>query len=265
MTNDDLPNVGDDPRRLVRLDAVHNFRDLGGYPTVDGRVTRWGRLYRADGLYRLTPDDLDVVRGLGLQTVIDLRTDQEIDLHGAFAVDYHPVQYRQLSVLDQMWTDLPEIDITGRSPEEFLEWAYLDMLRTAGERFAMAVDHLAQPGMLPAVFHCAAGKDRTGVLALLVLGALGVRHEYIVADYALSAEGMERMREWARRESPERLDRMAENPLVFSEALPDSMHRVITAIVERHGSLRDYVLHLGVPAASIATLEAELLGDTLRP
>ncbi|HAP75776.1 MAG TPA: protein-tyrosine-phosphatase [Acidimicrobiaceae bacterium] len=259
MSFDSLPTVGDDPRRVVRLDAVHNFRDLGGYPTVDGRVTRWGRLYRADGLYRLTADDLEVVRGLGLQLVVDLRTDQEIDLHDRFPVAYHPVRYRQLSVLDQMWTDLPEIDITGRSPEEFLEWAYLDMLRTAGERFAMALDHLAQPGHLPAVFHCAAGKDRTGVLALLVLGALGVRHEYIVADYALSADGMERMREWARRESPERLDRMAENPLVFSEALPASMHGVIDAIVQRHGSLRDYVLHLGVPAESLARLEAELL------
>ncbi len=72
-TADPLPGI-DDPRRLVRLDAVHNFRDLGGYPTVDGRTTRWGLVYRADGLYRLTDTDLDVVRRLGLRSVIDLRT-----------------------------------------------------------------------------------------------------------------------------------------------------------------------------------------------
>ena len=259
MSFDVLPEVGDDPRRVIRLDAVHNFRDLGGYPTTDGRVTRWGRLYRADGLYRLSGSDLEVVRALGLQVVIDLRTDEEIHLHSRFPFEFHPVQYHHLSVMDTTWVELPEIEITGRRPEEFLEWAYLDMLRTAGDRFAMALDHLAEPGNLPAVFHCAAGKDRTGVLALLVLGALGVQHEYIVADYALTADGMERMREWARRESPEILERMAEHPVAFNEALPDAMHAVITAIVERHGSLRDFVLHLGVPAESLARLEAELL------
>ena len=60
--------------RVIPLDAVHNFRDLGGYPTTDGRVTRWRRLFRADGLYRLTADDLEVVRELGIHTVLDLRT-----------------------------------------------------------------------------------------------------------------------------------------------------------------------------------------------
>ena len=78
MSAPTLPDVGSDPRRLIRLDAVHNFRDVGGYPTADGRTTRWRTLFRADGLYRLAGDDLEIVRALGLRTVIDLRTDGEL-------------------------------------------------------------------------------------------------------------------------------------------------------------------------------------------
>ena len=66
MTLHALPDVGADPRRLIVLDAVHNFRDMGGYPTDDGRTTRWRTLFRADGLYRLAGADLEVVRELGL-------------------------------------------------------------------------------------------------------------------------------------------------------------------------------------------------------
>ena len=65
--------IVDDARRVVQLDAVHNFRDLGGYRTDDGRTIGWGRLFRADGLYRLTPDDLDVIDALGIRTVVNLR------------------------------------------------------------------------------------------------------------------------------------------------------------------------------------------------
>ena len=86
MTLHSLPDVND-PRRLIALDGVHNFRDMGGYPTVDGRTTRWGRLYRADGLFRLTTDDVEALRPLGLRTVVDLRTQEEIDLRGRFPVE----------------------------------------------------------------------------------------------------------------------------------------------------------------------------------
>src|SRR6478752_9516872 len=82
MTIDALPDVGGHPDRLVVLEAVHNFRDLGGYPTADGRVTRWRTLYRADGLHRLTPGDVELLRPLGLRTVLDLRTDRELEQRG---------------------------------------------------------------------------------------------------------------------------------------------------------------------------------------
>src|SRR5262245_47528026 len=121
-----LPDVETHPDRLVALEEVHNFRDLGGYPTSDGRVPRWHKLYRADGLHRLDGPDLEVVRALGLHTVIDLRRPDEIAEHGAFPVADHPVDYHNLSVLDVMWHDMeaPEFD----DDADFLHWAYTDMI-----------------------------------------------------------------------------------------------------------------------------------------
>jgi protein-tyrosine phosphatase len=257
MTPHLLPDIGSDPRRLVRLDAVHNFRDLGGYPTNDGRSTRWRTLFRADGLYRLTGADLDVVRELGLRTVVDLRSFAELDERGTFPHQDHPVQFHHVPVIDTTW-DIARAE-AATDAADFLEQAYLDMLDEGEERLAEAVIMLAEPGALPAVFHCAAGKDRTGMLAMMLLGCLDVLDEYIVADYALTAEGMERMRVWALREFPELFDRIDAAPAVFSAAVPEAMLRMIGHVRQRHGSIRQFAINVGVPAEAIARLRTELL------
>ena len=253
----DLPDVGSDPRRLIALDAVHNFRDMGGYPAAAGRTTRWRTIFRADGLYRLTGDDLDVVRRLGLRTVIDLRSHAELADRGTFPHDLHPVDFHHVPVIDSTWQHLDRGDADD-DPVAFLEWAYHDMLREGPKRFAQAIEQLSQKDAFPAVFHCAAGKDRTGVLAMLLLGSLGVPREFIVADYALTIEGIERMREWAQRVSPEMWERMAHTPSAFMSAVPEAMARVIDKICE-DGSIRDYTLSLGVTPGALDRLAGKLL------
>src|SRR6478735_6927237 len=84
--------------RHVMLESAFNFRDLGGYPAGDGRRTRWRTLFRADGLHRLTEPDLDILRRLGLSTVIDLRTENELVERGRFPIEAHPVGYHHLSL-----------------------------------------------------------------------------------------------------------------------------------------------------------------------
>ena len=252
-----LPDVGADPRRVVRLDAVHNFRDMGGYPTLDGRTTRWGRLFRADGLYRLTDADLEIVRELGLNTVIDLRTFVELDERGTFPVEAHPVAFHHVPVIDSTWDVTKAQEVTD--PADFLEYAYRSMLDEGELRLAEALTTLCVPGALPAVFHCAAGKDRTGMLAMMVLGCLDVQPDYIIADYALTAAGMERMREWSLREYPELHARIVQGPAVFSAAVPEAMQRMIAHVVERYGSIHEFALAVGVPSSGIAHLRDELL------
>lgn len=257
MTSDLLSSPEAEPARLVALEAVHNFRDLGGYATADGRHTVWRTLFRADGLYRLTPADVVALEPLGLRTVIDLRSAPELSERGRFPVDVHPVVFHHFPIIDATWAlaDRPQ---HGRD-EDFLIWAYQEMLTVGAPRFAAAFDALAEPDALPAVFHCAAGKDRTGLLAALLLGSFGVSHDDIVADYALTVEGMARFRAWAAHEWPEWFDRMATMPPAFTAALPEAMRHIIEELSTRHGSIRNYVKSIGVSDATLARLESVLL------
>ena len=152
MTANTATDLASDPVRLVALEAVHNFRDLGGYPTADGRSMKWRTLFRADGLYRLTPGDVATLEPLGLRTVIDLRSETELDQRGRFPVDAHPVVFHHaldlLELTDATWADLdrPEYE----RDEDFLIWAYQEMLTVGAPRFAKAFDALAEPDALPA-------------------------------------------------------------------------------------------------------------------
>jgi protein-tyrosine phosphatase len=252
----DTTSIVDDPRRLVHLDAVHNFRDLGGYRTDDGRTIGWGRLFRADGLYRLTFDDLDVVDALGIRTVVDLRSAPEFEQHGRFPLERHPVAFHHLPIIDSTWmaSEIPDVDDTDDGAIEFLTWAYGDMLAQGADRFAHAFRVLAVPGAAPAVFHCAAGKDRTGVLAALVLGGLGVDRETIIADYALTREAMVRMRTWVTAHHPEMAERMGETPAFMLAANPRAMRNVLDQLAADHGSVRGYLSSIGIGDAVLAEM-----------
>jgi len=248
--------IVDDARRVVQLDAVHNFRDLGGYRTDDGRTIGWGRLFRADGLYRLTPDDLDVIDALGIRTVVDLRSNPEFEQHGRFPLERYPVAFHHLPILDTTWmkSEIPEVADDENGSIEFLTWAYGDMLSQGADRFAHAFQVLAVPGAAPAVFHCAAGKDRTGVLAALILGGLGVDHDTIVADYALTRAAMVRMRAWVLEYHPEMAERMGETPAFMLAAHPHAMRNVLDQLVIDHGSIRGYLSSIGVGDALLAEM-----------
>ena len=243
--------VVDDPRRLVPLDAVHNFRDLGGYATDDGRTIGWGRLFRADGLYRLSPHDLDVVDAIGIRTVIDLRSSKEFDQHGRFPLERYPVAFHHLPIIDTTWnqSEIPDVDDTHDGATEFLTWAYNDMLAQGADRFAHAFQVLAVPGAGPSVFHCAAGKDRTGVLPALVLGGLGDDHETIVADYALTEPAMVRMRAWVMANHPEMADQMGETPAFMLAANAQAMRNLLDGFERDYGSVRGYLASIGIGRA----------------
>ena len=172
-------------RRLV-FDGVSNFRDLGGYATVDGRRTRWGCVFRSDAFHSLTDDDVGRFADLGMRVVYDLRSERERDLQPNVFTD-DDVRSVQLPLGSGA-------DAHGRLPpvEEleagagFMVGLYRGMLEHSPEVFGALLSGLAESDALPAVFHCLWGKDRTGVAAALLLGALGVAHADVVDDYALT-------------------------------------------------------------------------------
>jgi protein-tyrosine phosphatase len=256
----EMQGVLDDPRRLVGFDSVHNFRDLGGYLMSDGRRIGWGRLFRADGLYRLSDSDLDIVDALGVRTVVDLRSHAELDQHGHFPFERHPLSFHHLPIMDATWQrdEIPSVPDTEQGSIDFLTWAYRDMLDNGADRFAHAFHVLAVPGATPAVFHCAAGKDRTGILAALILGGLGVDHDVIVADYELTAAAMIRMRAWVEMHRPEMSSRMGETPSFMLAAHPTAMRNTIEWLVAEHGSIQAYVSSIGVGRAVLDQMSAAL-------
>src|SRR5579859_6412456 len=152
------------PDRSFPFEAVFNFRDLGGYATRDGRMVRWRTLFRADGLNRLTEEEAEQLRGLGIVTVIDLRTVEE--LARGRAPERLAGAFHHLPMFDVVpdWSAEPDV----ASPT-FLADRYVEMLESGRDAVARALQVLADPSSLPAVFHCAAGKDRTGIVAAVVL------------------------------------------------------------------------------------------------
>lgn len=246
-----------DERRVIPLFAVHNFRDLGGYPTGDGRVTRWRTLFRADGLYRLTPDDVRTVVDLGVRTVVDLRTNNEVESRGTFPRQGHDVSYHHIPIIDATWNETETLDTDD--VVEFLVWAYRAMLNEAAPRFAEAISLLASEQTLPAVFHCAAGKDRTGILSALVLGSLGVDHEIIAGDYALTELAIQRLIVWAREHQPDLAELYMRMPAKFAAADPRAMQVILNELSDRHGSIRNFVREIGVSDFAVASMTESML------
>ena len=240
--------------RRIPFEHVFNARDLGGLPTVDGRTVRRGLVFRADGVQRLAGADLELAADLGIRTVLDLRTLGEVE-HGRFpesvGATWHHVPF-----LEAMWSDRDLVpDAGGAVP--FLRDRYLEMLVEGQASIARAVELVAEGA--PVLFHCAAGKDRTGVLAAVLLSLLGVSDEDIAADYHLSADGMTAFSAWVTETYPEALDAMSSQPPEFMEAPAEAMLGFLERVTQVHGSIEQLVLGFGVDTEVLVRLRGELL------
>jgi len=255
---DPVEALAAEPERTVAFEAVFNFRDLGGYPAGEGRSVRWRRLFRADGLQRLRPEEGRQFRSLGIATVVDLRTPQEADDSGRFPAEVAEVEYHHWPMFDVVpdWSEAGDVDSPG-----FLADRYVEMLEHGRETVAGTLNLLSRSTAYPLVFHCAAGKDRTGILAALVLGLLGVPDEVIVDDYALSHEAMARMGAWVRENMPEVAERASRQayPASVAEAKPETMVRFLAHLRANHGTLGGLAADLGVGAEVIEAMQANLL------
>ena len=171
--------------RRLPFEGARNFRDLGGYPAADGRRTRWGLVYRSGSLHNLTEGDLAAFGRLGVRGVFDLRGGTERDLQP------NPVPSVHLPVLDELAGEEGLDIVRAKSLEEAVaavEKIYIGMLSRRAAVYGQLLKSLADQANLPAVFHCTAGKDRTGIAAALVLGALGVDRATVLYDYELTGE-----------------------------------------------------------------------------
>jgi protein-tyrosine phosphatase len=185
--------LADSRERRLRLEGPVNFRDLGGYTGLDGRRVRWGRLFRSDNLETLTGADLGVLDQLDVRLICDLRRGEE-RAPATSALRNHPricIRHLPIGDLAAETRTMARRVMRGEITEvgvDTMARVYLTILRLHADSFGAVVASAADPVNQPMIVHCTAGKDRTGVASALLLGALGVDDEEILADYELSTE-----------------------------------------------------------------------------
>jgi protein-tyrosine phosphatase len=183
-TSDDR-HADEQQDRFVLVDGCFNFRDLGGYPAPGARTVRRGQVYRSDALHRLTARGTRAFAALGIATVIDLRAPAEVSRRAWRPPPEWVGKQLQIPLRPAVpdWAAYSRAMLTA---PDFAAVHYLETLQEGREAARAVIETLADPASLPAVFHCAAGKDRTGIIAALVLTLLGVPARHVADDYALS-------------------------------------------------------------------------------
>ena len=175
-------------QRHISAEGAPNFRDLGGYPAADGKRVKWGRVFRSDDLYDLSDEGLSTVEKLGIRLVADFRTRQEALL----SPDRLPSTVRKSVNLaidaGRLMSQYYDETLNARKSRGIMISVYRALATDFQPVFRDFFALLANPDNIPLLFHCTAGKDRTGFAAALFLTALGVDRKTVMADYLLSVD-----------------------------------------------------------------------------
>ncbi len=247
--------------RHIRLDGCVNFRDAGGYRVAASALAmaaepgspqprlRWRRLFRSDALNDLSGADVALLTGgLHVTTVVDLRTGYERQRDARRPLDQAGVEVIHAPLITEQNAGPVE------EPGLTLAERYIWMLELAGEPLVQAITAVARaPGAV--IVHCAAGKDRTGLVIASILGALDVSDEDIAADYALTAGNLEGIEQRLMR----RTESYQNVPGAILAAPADAMRAVLAALRDRYGSVRGFLHWAGVRPAVLGELAAHLV------
>ena len=269
-----VPQSGEPVRtalRLLPLEGGRNFRDLGGYETENGQTVRWGHLYRSGVMSELTDEDYAYLSGLGIQVICDLRTaeeraDEPTKWKGS-EIDY--ITFPDPSSDDSMglMAVFQDPDVTPEKVSQTMAEAYAGIAEDQTPAYREMFDRLAE-GEIPLAFNCSAGKDRTGIGAALLLTALGVPRETVVADYALSEVYVDYMEAFAGDEAAANED----SPYAFLAKLPPELvaplmrsdpfyiETALADIEEEYGSVMAFLKEeVDVTDEELASIRSQLL------
>lgn len=247
--------------RHIHFESVPNFRDLGGYRTHDGRTVAWRRLFRSAALHKMT--DCDIARlkqDISPRAVIDLRSPRDPEKNAEalllkeIGARHYPIPFRpeSSSYVKEEWKAHPSAPHMGA--------IYLSRIsdQPFGKRLVDALEIIAERDNHPLVFHCSAGKDRTGVLAAMVLAAMGIVDEDLVEDYTLSAPLMKEIRDRMTRD-PETAQGVKDQPDYQWKASAESMTVFLSLLRQRYGSAEGYLKANGADSSLVERLKVALL------
>lgn len=238
-------------RRHLPLTGASNFRDLGGYVGQEGRPVKWRKIFRSDHLANLSAEDLQQIQSIGIKRSFDFRGVQESQ---AQAYDWPDIQRHSLSIEPTVVQRLQAQHLTGKpltaaDALDAMQTTYRDFVRVDSGRFAQLFEHLLdQPE--PLLFHCTAGKDRTGLAAALVLYALGVSEADIWRDYLLTNQLYKRNSIGATSLAPDVLKIVWEVQESFLQASLEEIHA-------RYGNVQNYLgQELNLTPAALLRLQS---------
>jgi protein tyrosine/serine phosphatase len=244
--------------QALEWEGCLNVRDLGGLPTEDGRVTASGRVVRSDNVRRLTDAGWRSLAEHGVTRIVDLRWPEELAEDQPRDVD---VEVVHISVLGESIDEdyIAKLDEHLDSVDDVADhyaWSYVDFLERYRDRFGVAFAAVADADGA-VVVHCMGGKDRTGLVSALLLRLVGVSHEAIGADYAVSAENL----------APRNVEWLASNPdaqelargTKLSQTPAAGMVRVLEEIESRYGDVASYLRAAGLSDEQVARLEERLV------
>lgn len=242
-------------QRHIPLPGTHNLRDLGGYPTADS-MTQWCTFYRSDSLHNLAEEAKQQLLSMGIRTIIDLRHASEIEeAPNVFERGNGGVRYLNIPLFEELFTRSNHVKVT---PPEHLLQIYQMAVDHCQEAIGQVFQALAEEDQTPILFHCTAGKDRTGIIAGILLSTVGVQAEVIAEDYGLTSRYagpiFERLRIGAREkgQDSERFERM-----LLAE--PQTMLDLLMYMEEKYGGPDDYLLEIGLTNQQIQQLRQKLL------
>jgi protein tyrosine/serine phosphatase len=209
----------------------------------------------------LTPTDAETFGALGLRTVIDLRSKTEVEDYGRLQVGIGRLEWHHIPMLDDVRLAPPdpsEIAPPLSQPQAPGE-GYLRIAEQFGESVAEVCKVLTEREALPAVFHCTSGKDRTGIIAALVLDLLGVPDEVIAADYVLTETARARSTPWIEANEPDFAAFLAQIPPERRVVNRETILGFLAGIRSNHGSVPEFLAGLGVSDEQVEALRERLL------
>ncbi|MBS7528067.1 tyrosine-protein phosphatase [Fusibacter paucivorans] len=227
--------------RRYPMSTLYNMRDLGGYPTLDGSVTQFGRFFRSDCPVAFSAKDIDRIDAMHISCVIDLRIPPEIKESPSFFANRKGVDYHNISF------------ITGnKSPdcESAIAGGYLKMFED--QKAIVSILHTISNAEANVFYHCAVGKDRTGVVSALLLKICGVSDEDVIADYQLSATYLHPMIIAYKREHPECSDWVGNSK-------PEYMRDCLKMLYEKYGTFEHYLQSIAIDTAIIRQVRRKLM------
>jgi protein-tyrosine phosphatase len=238
-------------QRHLMLEGSYNVRDVGGYTTEDGATIRWGRLFRADSLHRLSPQAVEILRQRGLRTIIDLRRPEEKEAAPNLLAGQPGIAYHHISLIGDR--------DPNTAPAHSLPEIYRRILDHSQEQIAQILTILAQEEGTPALVHCTAGKDRTGIIVALLLTLSGVPQPQVVEDYALSSHylGESFVKESQLRAAEAKVDWDLYQR--FLTCPPEYMQETLDYLTHRYGGVHRYLTAIGIDEARQTALRCALL------